>query len=63
LWVNDQYGDRVLGMKLTDPSNFVSLEAPEINFPHGISLSPGGRLAVANYKTSSISIFDLPTNV
>ena len=60
LWVNDQYADSILGIDLNEPKKpTIALTSPEFCFPHGVGVSPQGRLAVTNYGNSSISFVDL----
>lgn len=59
LWVPDQLNDRVLGVDLAGVHPTKVLTAPSLNFPHGLSISSAGTLAVTNYGGSSITLFDL----
>ncbi len=58
LWLNDQHGDRVLGLDLSRREKPILLQG-EFSFPHGVAISPAGILAVTNYGSSSISFIDL----
>jgi len=60
LWVNDQYGDRVLGISLRgEAKQVITLASDKFSFPHGLAISEGGQLAVTNYGTSTIDIIDV----
>lgn len=60
LWVNDQHGDRVVGISL-DPADKSTriIKTPLLSFPHGVAVSNDGQMAVANYGNSTITVFDL----
>ena len=59
IWLTDQKNDRVIGLSLKDESPPVILSGPSFDFPHGLAISSSGQLAVTNYGTSSVMIFDL----
>ncbi len=58
LWLNDQHGDRVLGLDLSRREKPILLQG-DFSFPHGVAISPAGILAVTNYGSSSITFIDL----
>ena len=59
IWLPDQLGDRVLGINLLSGAIEVILTGESLDFPHGLSVSKGGRLAIANYGSSAIGIIDI----
>ena len=59
IWINDQHADRVLGIDLNSSRKPVILSGKAFSFPHGVSVSPSGFIAVTNYGSSSISVIDL----
>lgn len=59
IWFNNQYENSVVGVNLKDYKERVELKNPMINFPHGIEINDNGVMAVANYKSESIFLFDL----
>jgi hypothetical protein len=59
IWLSDQKNDRIIGLALKDESQPVVLSGVSFDFPHGLAISSTGQLAVTNYGTSSVVIFDL----
>jgi len=59
LWLPDQKMDRVMGVPLFGNRRPIILENSGFDFPHGLSISPTGTLAVSNYGNSSIVLLDL----
>ena len=59
LWMTDQMNDRVLGVDLAGKQPIKALNSPLLDFPHGLSISDQGMLAVTNYGGSSIALFDI----
>jgi hypothetical protein len=59
LWLSDQKMDRVTGVSLSGNRPPIILENSSLDFPHGLSISPTGTLAVSNYGNSSIVLMDL----
>jgi hypothetical protein len=58
IWVPDQLGNRIFGINL-DSVKHIIIKGTDIDFPHGISISELGVLAVTNYGDSSIVLIDL----
>lgn len=58
-WLTDQMNDRVLGIDLAGKQPIKALSSPLLDFPHGLSISDQGMLAVTNYGGSSIALFDI----
>ena len=58
IWIPDQLGNRIFAIDL-DTSKYIVLESKSIDFPHGISISELGVLAVTNYGDSSIALIDI----
>jgi hypothetical protein len=59
LWLPDQKMDRVMGVPLSGNRPPIILKNSGLDFPHGLSISPTGILAVSNYGNSSIVLMDL----
>lgn len=61
-WLTDQMNHRVLGIDLSGKQPIQALTSPLLDFPHGLSISDQGMLAVTNYGSSSIVLFDIKTS-
>jgi hypothetical protein len=59
LWVNDQFGDRVLGIDVLKKSSPIAISCELFSFPHGVATSPTGTLSVTNYGTSTVTLLNL----
>lgn len=59
LWMSDQRNDRIIGVCLKGNSQPVVIAGDGLDFPHGLAVSRNGQLAVTNYGSSSVIIFDL----
>lgn len=59
IWLPDQKLDRVLGICLNKARKPIILKGKIFDFPHGLSISSKGILAVTNYGNSSITLIDL----
>jgi hypothetical protein len=59
LWFPDQKGDRVLGVCLSGRRAVTTLRSQSFDFPHGLSISSQGQLAVTNYGSSAVSLIDI----
>jgi hypothetical protein len=59
IWLNDQYSDQVAGYCLKKTKNTVYIKSKLLSFPHGISVSNKGVLAITNYGNSSIVMVDI----
>lgn len=57
LWVNDQYGDRLLRVDAEGKAEFFGSDM--LSFPHALAISGNSILAVTNYGSSDIVFFDL----
>lgn len=58
LWLTDQNGDQVIAIDFSNQKK-IHLKGQFFNFPHGLSISNKGILAVTNYGNSSISLLDI----
>lgn len=58
LWLPDQLNDRALGFDLRAGAVSEVIAHETMSFPHGLHLSPSGRIAVTHYGNSSITVFD-----
>ena len=63
LWINNQYRDNVTAVNLANPENQLVIKHDSIDFPHGLEINNNGILAVSNYKSECISIFDLKSMI
>lgn len=61
IWFGDQVDNRVLGFDLVRRTVDSIIRGGAINFPHGLSISRTGVLAVTNYGSSTITLLDLET--
>ncbi len=61
LWIPDQNNDALLGICIKREEPTVTVKSPSFDFPHGISVSSQGLLAVTNYGSSAISLIDITT--
>jgi len=59
IWFPDQKNDRVLGICLENKHEPIVLSGKCFDFPHGLSISSAGTLAVTNYGNSSVVLIDL----
>jgi hypothetical protein len=59
MWLPDQVGDRVLGLDLHTGAAPKVIQGNYFDFPHGLDVSQTGILAVTNYGSSSLALFDL----
>jgi hypothetical protein len=59
LWLPDQKGDRVLGVTLSKEKEPVVIKGKCFDFPHGLSISKKGILAVTNYGSSDVVMMDI----
>lgn len=59
LWFNNQYRNILMSFDINHPSTLFAIRHDSLGFPHGIDIHDNKHLAVANYKPSSIAIFDL----
>lgn len=59
LWLPDQKADRVLGVSLSKEKQPVVINGACFDFPHGLSVSPQGILAVTNYGSSDVVMMDI----
>ena len=59
LWVNDQLGDKVLGIDLQKGTLLETIEHEDYDFPHGLGISPSGLMAVTNYGSQTITLKQL----
>ena len=59
IWVPDQLGDRVLGVNIRTGAIEIILSGESFDFPHGLSVSKGGKLAIVNYGSSAMNIIDI----
>lgn len=59
LWLPDQKADRVLGVPLTKEKQPAVVKGACFNFPHGLSISKQGILAVTNYGSSDVVMMDI----
>ena len=59
IWLPDQKLDRVLGICLSKERKPIILKGKIFDFPHGLSISSKGILAVTNYGNSSITLINL----
>jgi hypothetical protein len=59
LWLPDQRNDKVIGLCLENKKKPIILASEFLDFPHGLSISRTGMMAVTNYGNSSIVLFDL----
>ncbi len=59
LWFACQRNDRVLGFELSGREPDLVLQGLDLDFPHGVDVSPTGMLAVTNYGTSTVTLVDL----
>jgi len=57
IWLPDQLNDRVLAISL-DNYNITTVSNLDFDFPHGISVSEDGMVAVTNYGSSAVILFD-----
>jgi hypothetical protein len=58
-WFPDQLNDVVIGVDINKGEIIHRITYENMTFPHGISISSNGLMAIANYGTSNICIFDL----
>ena len=61
IWIPDQRSDRILGLSLVKDLPVIILAGGHFDFPHGLSISKNGNLAVTNYGDSSIVTTNLNT--
>jgi len=59
LWLPDQKGDRIVGVSLSLEKKDVVIKGACFDFPHGLSISKKGILAITNYGSSDVVIMDL----
>ncbi len=59
LYLNDQRADDVMVVDLAAARVADRIRDASYSFPHGLGVSPAGRLAVTNYGTSTVTISDL----
>lgn len=59
IWLPDQKNDRVLGICLENTHKPIALKAKCFDFPHGLSISSQGTMAVTNYGNSSVVLVDV----
>jgi hypothetical protein len=57
LWLPDQMNDRLVALDMKSYEIAEELKDNTLDFPHGLHISPNGRIAVTNYGNSSISIY------
>ena len=61
IWFGDQVENRILGFDLLHKAVDFIIRGGAIDFPHGLSISAAGTLAVTNYGSSTITMLDLVT--
>tara|TARA_R110001599_G_scaffold353527_1_gene593625 strand:+ start:71301 stop:72338 length:1038 start_codon:yes stop_codon:yes gene_type:complete len=59
VWIPDQAGDRALGVNIQTGAVEIILTGESFDFPHGLSVSKGGKLAIVNYGSSAMNIIDI----
>ena len=59
IWLNNQYSDQVAGYCLHKVRDTVIIKSKLLSFPHGLSVSKNGVMAITNYGNSSIIIVDI----
>lgn len=59
IWLPDQKLDRVIGVCIQNKFKPIVLRGKFFDFPHGLSISPKGTLAVTNYGNSSVVLLNL----
>lgn len=59
LWLADQMGDRIIAFNLRTNHVEMVVEGRELDYPHTLSISEAGLLAVANYGNSAVVVFDI----
>jgi hypothetical protein len=59
IWLADQKNDKVIGLCLEKKHKPIILATRLFDFPHGLSISCTGMMAVTNYGNSSVVLFDL----
>jgi hypothetical protein len=57
VWAADQVSDTLLGIPL-DGGQDIRVKCG-LSFPHGLGISPRGRIAITNYGDSTITVLDL----
>ena len=57
IWLPDQLGDRVIALDGRNGRMTRIVTGEGLDFPHGLSISSAGRIAVSNYGSSSITVF------
>jgi len=58
IWLPDQSNDRVLAVTLTEDHSTYIINHKDFDFPHGLSISDEGMVAVSNYGSSDVILFD-----
>jgi hypothetical protein len=58
IWLTDQLGNRLLALDATSGEVAAVFSGDCLDFPHGIGISPEGRIAVTNYGSSSVVLLD-----
>jgi hypothetical protein len=58
IWIPDQLGDRLLAIDAVSGEVAAICRGNALDFPHGLGISQDGVLAVTNYGSSSVALFD-----
>lgn len=58
IWLPDQVGNRLLAVDARTGKVEFICKGNSFDFPHGLGVSPTGKIAVTNYGTSSVTIVD-----
>jgi hypothetical protein len=58
IWIPDQLNDRLLAIDAVSGEIAAIFSGNCLDFPHGLGISPEGLLAVTNYGSSSVAVFD-----
>ncbi len=58
IWMPDQVGNRLLAIDARTGDLCLIGAGDGLDFPHGLGISPGGKIAVTNYGSSSVVVVD-----
>lgn len=61
VWLPDQLGNRVVAVDIDNQRVTRIISGDGLDFPHGLSISKGGKIAISNYGSSDITIFSAQT--